>query len=205
MLKDAIPLIVRDRVRRARHRLRWGRTGFDVPAPQRVKLEVIRRYGQQGGLWIETGTFLGTTTKQLAKIADAVYTIEPSPELAAQARRRLARHANITVLEGLSEDLLPGLLDGRDGSVSFWLDGHGSGGPTFLGPLLTPIRQELQSIEDHLAQFDQVAVLVDDFRGFGASSDVDGDYPSRSFLVDWADRNGLAWTVEHDIFAAWRA
>lgn len=205
MLKDAIPLMVRDRVRRARHRLRWGRTGFNVPAPQRVKLEVIRRYGQHGGLWIETGTFLGATTKELAKIADAVITIEPSPELAAQARKRLARHANVTVLEGLSEDLLPGLLEGREGNVSFWLDGHGSGGPTFLGPLLTPIRQELQAIEEHLDQFDRVAVLVDDFRGFGASSDVDGDYPSRSFLVAWADRHGLAWTVEHDIFAAWRA
>jgi len=205
VLKDAIPLPARDAGRRLVRRMTWGPRGFDTPAPQAVKVEVLQRYGIPGSAWIETGTFLGTTTKVLARWGGPVYTIEPSADLAALARRRLARHPNVTVLEGLSEDLLPGLLESLEGAVSFWLDGHASGGPTFTGPLVTPIRQELATIEVHLPRFDRVAVLVDDFRGFGAVTTEEGAYPSRSSLVAWADRNGLAWTVEHDIFAAWRS
>lgn len=204
MWKDAVPLPVRDSLRRGINRLTWSLRGFDTPAPQRVKIEVLQRHGITGARWIETGTFLGTTTRVLAGWADAVYTIEPSAELAALARRRLARLRNVTVIEGLSEDVLPGLLDGVTGSVCFWLDGHASGGPTFHGPQSTPIRQELATIESHAHRFDRVVVLVDDFRGFQAAADQDGDYPSKSSLVAWADRNGMAWTVEHDIFAAWR-
>lgn len=204
MWKDAVPLAARDAVRRGVNRLTWPLRGYDTPAPQRVKIEVLQRYGLLGATWIETGTFLGTTTRVLARWADAVYTIEPSAELAALARRRLARLRNVTVIEGLSEDVLPGLLGEVRGTACFWLDGHASGGPTFQGPQSTPIRQELATIASHLGQFDRAVVLVDDFRGFGAAAGQDGEYPSRSSLVEWADRNGMSWTVEHDIFAAWR-
>jgi hypothetical protein len=153
---------------------------------------------------VETGTFLGDTTAFLARRASAVYTIEPSPDLADRARRRFLRTSSVTVLEGLSEDLLPPLLEDISGTVSFWLDGHTSGGPTYTGPVVTPIRHELSAIGRRMDAFEQVAVLVDDFRGFGSRAADDGDYPSRSSLVAWADEHDLSWTVEHDIFAARR-
>lgn len=199
-----IPLSLRVRVGRAKTRALWPVTGFGVPAPQHVKLNVLRRYGYARGTWVETGTYLGDTTHVLARQAAHVYTIEPSDFLAERARGRFKAAANVEVCEGLSEHLLPGILDKLSGPVSFWLDGHASGGLTHTGPQVTPIREELANIQKHLESMPQVAVFVDDFRGFGERNALDGAYPSRSFLVHWADTNNLNWTVEHDIFVAYR-
>jgi len=132
-----------------------------------------------------------------------VYTIEPSTSLAARADSRFRNRSNVKVLTGLSEDVLPALLPKITGTVSFWLDGHTSGGPTHLGPQVTPIREELGAIEAHLSRFENTAIFVDDIRGFAPNTNWVGPYPPRSFLVEWADRNHLNWTIEHDIFAAW--
>jgi hypothetical protein len=169
-----------------------------------VKLEVLKRYGFLDGIWIESGTFLGDTTRFLARTASMVYTIEPSADLAARADSRFRNRTNVQVLGGLSEDVLPALLPKIVGTVSFWLDGHTSGGFTHLGPQVTPIREELQAIEEHLGRFKNAAILVDDIRGFEANTADDGPYPSRSYLVRWADVNRLNWTIEQDIFAAWK-
>jgi len=201
---DLIPLSLRARFGRAKARALWPVTGFGVPAPQHVKLEVLRRYGHAYGTWVETGTYLGDTTDVLAHMAAHVYTIEPAPFLAQRARERFSKVENVDVCEGLSEELFPGILEQLSGPVSFWLDGHTSGGMTHLGPQVTPIREELATIATHLNHLGQVTVLIDDFRGFGASSKQDDAYPSRSSLVLWADANDLAWTVEHDIFVAYR-
>ncbi|MDD2857597.1 MAG: hypothetical protein PHU75_02885 [Candidatus Nanopelagicales bacterium] len=188
----------------ARTLARWPLRGYSVPAPQHVKLGVLRRYGHAGGTWVETGTYLGDTTAVLARTALRVHTIEPSADLAQRARQRFVDHPNVTIHEGLSEDLLPGILDTIDGTLSLWLDGHASGGITHTGPVVTPIREELAAIEQRLDRWDSVTVLVDDFRGFGALAGEEGAYPSRSSLVQWADRCGFGWTVEHDIFVAFR-
>jgi len=201
---QAIPLSLRVRIGRARARALWPLTGFGVPAPQHVKLNVLSRYGYERGTWVETGTYLGDTTQVLAQRAAHVYTIEPSAFLAERARERFKSVPTVEICEGLSEQLLPGILDKISGPVSFWLDGHASGGLTHSGPQVTPIREELTTIQAHLESMPQIAVFVDDFRGFGERHELDGAYPSRSFLVQWADSNNLNWTVEHDIFVAFR-
>jgi hypothetical protein len=201
---DLVPLSVRARIGRAKSRALWPMTGFEVPAPQHVKLTVLQRYGDPTGTWIESGTYLGDTTLALSRRAARVHTIEPSAFLAQRARERFSDRPTITVHEGLSEDLLPVILADITGPVSFWLDGHTSGGVTHSGPKVTPIREELAAIDAHLEHLPRVTVLIDDFRGFGARAADDGAYPSRSSLVQWADRNGLGWTVEHDIFVAFR-
>lgn len=174
-----------------------------MPAPQSVKWAVLERYGQAAEIWIETGTFLGDTTAFLAKSARHVYSIEPGPELAQQARRRFEGNNRVTIVEGLSEDQLPLLLPRIEGPVSFWLDGHYSEGSTFKGPQDCPVQDELAVIEGHLSRLDTVTVLVDDVRCFDPNMPEYSSYPSRTWLVNWADRNRLYWTIEHDIFAAW--
>jgi hypothetical protein len=133
-----------------------------------------------------------------------VYTIEPSEYLAQRAKSQLHRLRNVEVLHGTSEEIFPGLLAGITGDVSFWLDGHASGGVTFEGSQATPIREELAAISTYQAGWGRLAVLVDDFRGFGESRSTRGPYPPKASLVDWSEANGLQWTVEHDIFVAWR-
>lgn len=185
--------------------LRWSTSGYAVPAPKAVKMAVLQRYGDVSGNWIESGTYLGRTTRALARRARSVITIEPSDFLAARAQRKFKHYMNVQVIHGLSEDVLPLILSQSSGPLSLWLDGHASGGLTHSGPSPTPIRAELSAIAEHCAPIKSLAVLVDDFRGFGLSQEEGGAYPHRSYLVDWADSLGLSWTIEHDIFAAWRA
>jgi hypothetical protein len=94
------------------------------------------------------------------------------------------------------------LLPTLTGDVNFWLDGHYSAGVTFQGDSDTPITQELATIATCLPGFRRVSVLVDDLRCFDPTLPDLADYPSRSFLVDWANGLGLAWHIEHDIFIA---
>jgi hypothetical protein len=204
MFKKFVPLGVRIRLRSVQYYWEWILNGCSVPAPQSVKLSVLARYGYLEGTWIESGTYLGQTSKCLARKASQVITIEPSQELVTRAKKKLSKFRNLTVIEGLSEFELPKLLSDVSGDVSFWLDGHASGAITYGRPEDTPIREELKAIAEYLPHWERAAIFVDDFRGFGARGREEGDYPSRSELVTWADKNELNWTVEHDIFVAFK-
>ena len=181
----------------------WKAVGYAPPSPQYVKRGVMLRYGIASGVWIESGTFRGATTEFLANSASHVYSIEPSAKLARQAQKRFKPNQKVTIIEGLSEDILPDLLKDQHGKVSFWLDGHWSGGTTFKGPKDTPIREELLAIEQNLDHLEKITVLIDDVRCFDPANPEYSEYPTRSYLVAWADTNHLSWTIEQDIFVAW--
>jgi hypothetical protein len=184
--------------------LLWSKNGWTVPAPSRVKWSILKRYGSGAVTWIETGTYLGNTTSLLARLGKSVYSLEPEPNLAKSAVSRFKAHSHVQIINKSSEEAFPELLSEIKGSVAFWLDGHYSAGITYRGANETPIRTELGQIEKWIENFTHLVVLVDDFRCFGESDVVGAEYPSRSFLVNWADRLRLSWTVEHDIFIAWR-
>ena len=183
---------------------KWATAGYSMPAPASVKRAVLMRYGRSGDTWVETGTFLGDTTAVLAKSARQVISIEPGSELARRARERFASTPNVKIIEGLSEECLPELLQAINGPVSFWLDGHYSAGATYQGPIDTPIRQELAAIETHLDRWDVVTILVDDMRCFDPTEEEYSTYPKRVELAGRAERNALTWTIEHDIFVAFK-
>lgn len=186
----------------------WSREDFASPAPTGVKWSVLERYGLSTGVWVETGTNIGNTTAWIAQRFDVeVLSLEPQLALFNEANRNLRRFPNVSLRLGTSEEVLPSLLSDLDGPITFWLDGHYSGGNTYLAATETPVRMELETIEHHLPRWTHVAVLIDDFRCFPASPSgaATEDYPSRDYLVSWASSNGLQWTVEHDIFVAVKA
>lgn len=184
---------------------KWVRAGFRGPAPHCVKMNFLR-LAHGVDVWIETGTYLGQTTRKLSLMGERVISIEPSTEFAANARTQLASFTNIQILNALSEDVLDQTItsieQSKEKSIAFWLDGHFSEGNTFLGPVETPIESELKIISSHLEDFDTVWVFVDDFRCF---VQAEKDYPSPSVLVDWASRHKLNWSIENDIFLATNA
>jgi len=173
-----------------------------MPPPTSVKWAVLHRFGRATDTWIETGTYLGDTTDFLARKAKHVYSIEPDPHLARRAKERFRSRSNITIIEGLSEVYIGDLLDSVSGPLSLWLDGHYSSGLTFRGPIDTPIRQELDAIAQRIHRLDLVTVCIDDVRCFDPRDPNYTSYPNRSWLVQWADRCGMDWTIEHDIFIA---
>lgn len=180
---------------------RWTKSGFASPSPNFMKRAVLIRNGLKNSTWIETGTYLGGTTEVLSKCATNVISIEPHIDLFKRAKKKLKHLTNVTLLNGLSETLLPEILPKLQGDVCFWLDGHYSSGITFKGPSTTPILTELTSIEKNLAHLDKVVILIDDVRLF---HDTTGgfDYPSLDVLVNWSRLNSFRWTIEHDIFVA---
>ena len=183
--------------------LHWTRRDFQLPAPNFVKWSVLRRWGGLG-TWIETGTYLGETTEMLSEMGNAVYSIEPSIELATNAIKKFKMKSNVNIRMGTSEkvlgEILGALNDLEKEDVCFWLDGHYSSGFTHLGERETPIVEELAIIESYCNEFSQFSIFIDDFRAFASFSSCNSSYPSRTSLVEWADRLELDWTIEYDIF-----
>ncbi len=184
------------------HFVDWHNRDYAAPSPHFVKQTVVLRHALQGSTWIETGTYTGDTTQLLSQAAGFVYSIEPEPTLYDKAVERFRAHPNVLILKGLSEAVLPTLLPTLAGDVSFWLDGHYSGGVSFKGPHDTPIVLELAAIAGNLARWRRVTVLVDDVRCFNPRDPDFANYPTADFLVDWARANRFTWQIEHDIFIA---
>jgi hypothetical protein len=180
----------------------WTQRKFAAPSPHFIKQSCLIRNGLPNATWIETGTYLGQTTKILSNIGSKVYSIEPEPILFANAKKYFAQFKNVEILNGTSERVFPGLLPKVNGDVNFWLDGHYSEGITFKGPQDTPILDELRHIADNLKHFNKVCVLVDDIRCFNPQKKEYSTYPPLDILVKWAKVNKLYWHIEHDIFVA---
>jgi hypothetical protein len=180
----------------------WAIRDFAAPSPHFVKQAVVIRNGIRNATWIETGTYLGQTTEVLSKLGSDVYSIEPEPQLFANALKLFENTKNIHLLNGTSEQIFPDLLSKIHGDVNFWLDGHYSAGITFKGSQDTPILDELKNISINLNHFNKVCVLVDDVRCFNPNLPEYSDYPNLDVLVDWARENEFNWHIEHDIFIA---
>lgn len=183
----------------------WEKTSYSSPSPNFIKQSCVLRNSLASGggfTFIETGTFRGDTTALLGAIADKVISIEPEIGLYQEAYLRFKDTGNIEIVNGTSEDVFPILIPKLTGDVCFWLDGHFSAGVTFKGKSDTPIIEELKEISKNLPNLDKVVIMVDDIRCFDPSIAGFEDYPTRSYLVNWADKNKLTWTIEHDIFIA---
>ena len=185
--------------------LQWKERGFESPSPFYIKQAVILRNGFSNATWIETGTYLGQTTRVLSKHATKVYSLEPEPTLFANAQSLFRNISNIEILNGTSEEVLPSLLPKVHNDVNFWLDGHYSAGPTFKGEKDTPIIEELREIANNLSHFRNVCVLIDDIRCFTTEQAEYSSYPRLELLVDWTRENNFRWHIEHDIFVARRS
>jgi hypothetical protein len=198
-IKRSYPYYLRSLWRECRN---WRARGFSPPSPYFIKLAVLLRNAIPNAIWVETGTYLGQTTKELSIHGSLVYSIEPEPFLYARAAAYFEKFANVEIINGLSEEVFPVLLPGLSGDVNFWLDGHYSSGNTHKGPKDTPILEELSQITRSLHNFHRVCVLIDDIRCFNPQIEEYSSYPSLNKIVEWANINELEWHIEHDIFVA---
>jgi hypothetical protein len=201
-----VPSAIRQSLKNSLSFRDWRARDYGAPSPGSVKQRVLLRNAAPSCLWVETGTYLGDTAAFLARHSSRVITLEPAPAIYALASRRLARVRNIEVINGASEDVFPKLLPQLSGAVSFWLDGHCSGGTTWVtyqGSADTPIVAELAQIELNRQRYSALSVLIDDIRSFEAA-EPGCAYPQLDYLVDWARRNRMRWHIEHDVFVARR-
>jgi len=131
---------------------------------------------------IETGTFRGVTSARCARIFARVVTIELDAALARDAEQRLARHANVTVLQGDAAVLLPAAFERHGcGDAVVFLDGHFSGGITAKGPVVEPALAELEILARYADRI--CGIVIDDFRLFG----VEPGFPKKAELTNAAE------------------
>ena len=181
---------------------RWAENSYSSPSPHFVKQSIVLSNVIPDSTTVETGTYMGETTELLESKSMKVISIEPEENLFKMAQLKFAGKPKFQIINGTSEDIFPLLIPTLSGDVSFWLDGHFSAGITYRGPKETPILDELRIIEDNMMNFQRVVVMVDDIRCFDPTLPEYSTYPTRTYLVEWAGKNGLSWTIEHDIFIA---
>jgi hypothetical protein len=175
---------------------------FTSPSPTFFKMKTLERYANSDGIWLETGTYMGDTSKYLAKRYPKVISIEPSDFFYKYASEKLNKFGNVTVLNGTSEELFENAFISVSPCANIWLDGHYSEGETFLGGNVTPIVDELQTITRHKDKFNSLTLFIDDIRCFPRSSDVKNGYPQFQWLIKWCEDNNFVWELQNDILIA---
>lgn len=183
--------IIRPRREKVGQYSAWRQRDYADQSPEMIKRSVLRRNSTLGGTWVETGTYIGESTAFLALDAGKVYTIEPEKGYFERASQRFSKTDNVTVINGTSESVLPGLLAELKGDINFWLDGHYSAGGTFKGAIDCPVEEELRAIKSNLTNYSKVSILIDDVRCFLPRNEIYPDYPSIDLLVNWARKKQI--------------
>lgn len=158
---------------------RWVRDGCPSPAPNVVKMAIVRAFVRKfrTRVFIETGTFLGSMLEYIAAEEVECHSVEIDKTLFERAKRMLGRHKNVELHLGDSAVVLPRLLARLDRPATFWLDGHYSGGFTSRSDVDTPVSAELEHILAHPIR--RHVILIDDARDFTG----DDGYPRLSTLL----------------------
>lgn len=133
----------------------------DHGIPKDITLELAKLSNIK--VFIETGTYLGHTTRWASQYFECVFTVERSEKLFYAHAKELAQIKGVTPLLGDSREVLPTILKkiGEQKAI-FWLDGHWSGGETYGIDDECPLLDEL----DILGERTQDIILIDDARLF---------------------------------------
>jgi hypothetical protein len=189
-------------LQRIRELFQFYKRNFDAPYPTFIKRKTLVSHAVPAGNWIETGTYVGSTSKYLSQKFPRITTIEPSEHFYELSNSRLSKVKNIRTIFGSSEEEFEKAIELESCKLNVWLDGHFSDGGTFLGEAVSPVMQELSVISAHKHRFESIVVFVDDVRLFSRSVGMETDYPPITFLIDWANQNGFNWEIQNDIFIA---
>lgn len=176
--------------------------GYSSPSPNFIKMKTLMSYSCSTGSWVETGTYLGSTCKYLARRFPKVVSIEPSQYFYQYSKSRLEKYTNVILINGTSEDCFENALSLVQPRGNLWLDGHFSEGGTFFGSSVSPISEELTLVAKYKSRFNELVVFIDDVRLFPRSDNVENGYPKFQSLIDWCMENKFDWQIQNDIFIA---
>lgn len=181
---------------RTRQIRKWRAEGFSVPPPPAVKHATIIEYAKRfsADVLVETGTCFGDTVAATKRYFQHVYSIELSPVLHEQAKRRFSGDPQVTLVVGDSGSVLKDVLRDIRTKPLFWLDAHYSGGCTARGVTDTPIEEELSIV---LSYCPDSIVLIDDARVFNGRD----SYPTLAKVRSLVAQRAPSWRMEikHDI------
>ena len=135
--------------------------------------EVFRKYPND--FFIETGSFIGDAINSAIITGfQTIISIELADKYYNIAKNRFKDNNSVTIYQGESHKLLPNILKNIDTNITFWLDGHHSGGDTGLGEYWAPLMQELDAIKNH--HIKTHTIIIDDMRCWKDPNPVHGFY-----------------------------
>jgi len=120
--------------------------------------------------FIETGSYYGDSIQQALDLGfKKVISFELSPKLAQSCKTRFENDDRVKIIEGDSGKILGDILSLVHEPVTFWLDGHFSGGETARGDEDSPILKELEHIKNWMKEKGlSPTILIDDMRCWGS-------------------------------------
>lgn len=132
----------------------WAKPEFFNQFPNRYFVET----GSYAGEGIEMALQAGFTEIHSIELAECWYN---------ECLKKFELYPNVHLWFGDSGLILDQVIEGIQEPITFWLDGHWSGGTTAKGPSSTPILKELEAIQRHPIKTH--TILIDDIRCFGTS------------------------------------
>jgi predicted nucleic-acid-binding Zn-ribbon protein len=160
-------------------------------------------------IFIETGTFTG---KGVDAAIDAgfkkIISIELSEYFFLNCKKKFKNNKNVELYLGDSSKLLPNILDKINEPITFWLDGHWSGGNTACGDKPVPLYDELMAIKSHPIKTH--TILIDDIRLVKSKAnefkDIEFDFEGLKKIIKSINKNYeisfLNGRVDNDILVA---
>lgn len=133
--------------------------------------------GDDYGVFIETGTYLGETVEELQPYFIKIHTIEVSEYYFNRYKNEHANYENVIRHLGDSSKELPKIIEKltQYDKCIFWLDGHFSSGQTSKGEKDCPLIEECMGINEFYKSNESL-ILIDDYSLFGTEH-----------LHDWKD------------------
>ena len=144
---------------------------------------LLQRYSFK--IAIESGTYLGKTSKILKKHCENVYSIEINEDLFNFCKSKYKKK-NINFILGDSGKILKNLVQHIMPNTFIFLDGHTSGGITGYGSSVTPLKLELE-ILGKATSLQYCLILIDDSQSLVGEN----DYPNFSEIVQFCEKHGM--------------
>lgn len=154
--------------------------------PQNIALMLRDKYKLD--TFVETGTYVGSTSKWASTHFADVYTIEFFEEHFRAAELKLANCKNVHMFLQDSLMALPGILatlETKNSKPLFYLDAHWSELAHYGKPLLLSTALEEVNILNSLYRHIDYAIVIDDAHKFG----TDG-WPLQEDMIDALEDNG---------------
>jgi hypothetical protein len=126
--------------------------------------KVFEKY--RNSYFVETGSFEGLAISWAVDLGyKDIRSIEITKYYYEYCKNIFASNENVQIWFGDSAYLLGKMIKEIDEPITFWLDGHWSGGETGKGESFTPLLKELDQIAQHPVHTH--TILIDDVRCFG--------------------------------------
>jgi len=133
-----------------------------------VEIKTFLKNTEEYPYFIETGTLVGDTLYNLRPYFERLKSVELLPQFYGVATQRKTNEHwyNVDLYHGDSSVVLPTMLEGLNGNIIFFLDGHRSGGEANTTYKDVPLIEELQIIKNSNRKYNDI-IIIDDFGLFG--------------------------------------